>query len=83
MNYKKVKSVTFSMFLFAIALVFVMNFLGNASPLYMPMGFAVILIIVIALIMKFKYYRCPHCRGLFSFKEKTPVYCPYCEKKLD
>ena len=82
MDFRKVKRVSFSMFLGAIALVFVMNFLGAGSPLYLPMGFLVVAIIIAALILKYKYYRCPYCRNLFYFKEKTPDVCPYCGKKL-
>ena len=82
MDFRKVKRVSFSMFLAAIALVFVMNFIGAGSKLYMPMGFMVVAIIIAALILKYKYYRCPYCRNLFYFKEKTPDVCPYCDKKL-
>ena len=42
MDFRKVKRVSFSMFLGAIALVFVMNYLGAGSPLYLPMGFLVV-----------------------------------------
>ena len=52
MDFRKVKRVSFSMFLGAIALVFVMNFLGAGSPLYLPMGFLVVAIIIAALILK-------------------------------
>ena len=83
MDFRKVKRVSFSMFLAAIAVVFIMNYLGVESPLYVPMGALVIIIIIAALILKYKYYRCPYCRILFYFKEKTPDVCPYCEKKLD
>ena len=28
-------------------------------------------------------YRCPHCGGRLSAREKIPNYCPHCGKKLD
>ena len=40
-----------------------------------------LLLLIVALVLHFTYYRCPHC-GRF-LDRSTGAYCPYCGKKME
>ena len=43
-----------------------------------------LLFVAAGLLVKFAFYRCPHCRRLLPFKTMTmPKYCSYCGKELE
>ncbi|MGO5113709.1 hypothetical protein ACTQ33_01540 [Candidatus Avoscillospira sp. LCP25S3_F1] len=40
-----------------------------------------VLLLIVAVLIHFMYYRCPHC-GRF-LDRSTGAYCPYCGKKME
>lgn len=47
-------------------------------------GFSIFFILlVMSIIIRFVYWRCPKCKRLLPISKVFIDYCPYCSKKID
>lgn len=42
-----------------------------------------ILVMVLGLVYRARYFKCPYCERSFSRSQTVPAYCPHCGGKLD
>ncbi len=56
-------------------------FIFNDRVFWLPL-FAGLGLMIAALIMQFKWWRCPHCHVYFG-RLPNPNFCPHCGEKID
>ncbi|MBQ8246635.1 MAG: hypothetical protein IJZ42_05850 [Lachnospiraceae bacterium] len=82
MNYKKANSVSNYMFIFAMAFMGGSLLIQNAIIAMTCLIIAVGLIIA-AIVVRIKYWRCPHCKKMLSLGfSMEPKNCPKCRGYL-
>ncbi len=81
MNYKKANTVSNYLFIFSMA------FLGGAllfSPIFALICLVIAIgLIIAAIVIRIKYWRCPHCKKMLSLGfGMEPKNCPKCRGYL-
>lgn len=83
MNCRKANNLSLLMILGVVLLLPVMNANTENEFLCYGCGIIAIILIIMSFVIKFIYYRCPHCKEMLPFRAPVPNYCPKCGKKID
>ena len=79
MDFKSAHKLIWTFFILGLAgwIITGSLFPGNNTLRFIPIG-----IIIVALFIKLKFYKCPKCGGMLNMSLKTPEKCPVCRERI-
>ena len=82
MDHKKAGTVSNILIGLAVLLSLLLFLFDEINTVFVIIVIVAAVLLICAVVIKLKYYRCPHCHDWLPFRSKPGVYCKYCGKKL-
>jgi hypothetical protein len=79
MDYKSAHKLIWTFFILGIAGWLIT---GNLYPSNYGLRFIPIILILVAIFIKIKFYRCPKCGSMLNMSAKAPEKCSVCKERI-
>ena len=83
MNYKKASQISTVLYVAAIVIALCLFVFSLTAALFAVIIAAALALMIGSFIIKYKFYRCPHCHAMLPSKRLLGSVCKECGKKLD
>ncbi|MPN06794.1 hypothetical protein SDC9_154051 [bioreactor metagenome] len=84
MNYKTAKRLSDFLAIISVAVAVLIYLLNENEAAFIGLGLLALAIVIAALVIRIKFYKCPHCAAKLPVKTfDSPERCPACGGKLE